>query len=61
VVDIIAQIKIKNNLPVVQPKQWNKVVQTYTDQTENDIKYKDFIQKYLELLHQSSIERQRND
>ena len=59
IVDSIAQIKKEHNLPVVQPEQWNKVVRMYQDNSLQDIDYQDFINKYLELLHQSSIKRQR--
>lgn len=58
-VDTIAKIKTEHNLPVVQPEQWNKVVRTYQDNALQDTDYKNFIDKFLELLHQSSIKRQR--
>ena len=59
IVDSIAKIKTEHNLPVVQPEQWNKVVQTYQQNSLQDIDYKTFIENFLELLHQSSIKRQR--
>lgn len=59
IVDLIAKIKAEHNLPLVQPGQWNKVVQTYRDNSLQDIDYHDFIENFLELLHQSSIKRQR--
>ena len=59
IVDSIAKIKTEHNLPVVQPEQWNKVVQTYRQNSLQDIDYHNFIEEFLELLHQSSIKRQR--
>ena len=59
IVDSIAKIKTEHNLPVVQPGQWNKVVQTYQYNSLKDTDYQDFIKNFLELLHQSSIKRQR--
>ena len=59
IVDSIAKIKAEHNLPVVQPEQWNKVVQTYQQNSLQDIDYQKFIENFLELLHQSSIKRQR--
>lgn len=59
IVDAIAQIKSEHNLPVVQPEQWQKVVGRYKDDSLQDEEYQDFINKFLELLHQSSIKRQR--
>lgn len=59
IVDSIAKIKAEHNLPVVQPEQWNKVVQTYQQNSLQDIDYQNFIENFLELLHQSSIKRQR--
>lgn len=59
VVDSIAQIKAEHNLPVVQPEQWNKVVRMYQDNSLKDNDYQEFINEFLELLHQSSIKRQR--
>lgn len=58
VVDEIAEIKKKNNLPVVQPKQWQEVKKRYLKNNQ-DSQYQDFINNFLELLHQSSINRQK--
>ncbi|MCQ2285626.1 MAG: bifunctional 3-deoxy-7-phosphoheptulonate synthase/chorismate mutase type II [Bacteroidales bacterium] len=60
-VDEIATIKKENNLPIVQPSQWNKVVETYTDNALDDKHFQTFLTKFLELLHQQSIERQQNN
>jgi chorismate mutase len=57
-VDEIADIKRKNHIAVVQPQQWQQVVKRYMKHPE-DSAYQDFLDKFLELLHQSSIERQR--
>ena len=59
IVDSIAKIKTEHNLPVVQPEQWNKVVRMYQENSLQDDDYQKFINKFLELLHQSSIKRQR--
>lgn len=59
IVDSIAKIKAEHNLPVVQPEQWNKVVRMYQDNSLQDNDYQEFVTKFLELLHQSSIKRQR--
>ena len=59
IVDSIAQIKAEHNLPVVQPEQWNKVVRMYQENSLQDKDYQEFIVEFLELLHQSSIKRQR--
>jgi chorismate mutase len=59
IIDIIGNIKNENNLPLVQPQQFNKVVKTYIENGLPDENYSQFIQKFLELLHQSSIQRQK--
>lgn len=56
--DEIAGIKRKNHIAVVQPQQWQQVVKRYQKHPE-DSAYQEFIDKFLELLHQTSIERQR--
>ncbi len=60
-VDEIANLKIENNMPVVQHDQWQKVQQRYLEISENDPHFQSFIKLFLELLHQQSIERQRGD
>ena len=57
-VDEIADIKRENHIAVVQPQQWQHVVQRYMKHTE-DTSYQTFIEQFLELLHQSSINRQK--
>lgn len=57
-VDEIADIKRENHIAVVQPKQWQQVVKRYQKHTD-DPEYQNFLKKFLELLHQSSIERQQ--
>lgn len=59
IVDTIAKIKSEHNLPVVQPEQWQKVVARYFENSLEDNEYQDFLNGFLELLHQSSIKRQR--
>lgn len=58
IADEIADIKRKNHIAVVQPQQWQQVVKRYQIHSE-DVAYQEFIDKFLELLHQSSIERQQ--
>lgn len=57
-VDEIADIKRKKHIAVVQPLQWQQVAKRYKKHTE-DINYQEFIEHFLELLHQSSINRQK--
>lgn len=58
IVDDIARIKKKNNLPVVQPQQWQQVKERYLKE-EQDPAYREFLAQFLELLHQASIQRQK--
>lgn len=58
VVDVIADIKKNNNLPVIQPQQWQLVVERYL-KPDQDEAYKQFVRQFLDLLHQASIERQK--
>lgn len=58
IVDEIARIKKENNLPVVQPQQWQQVRERYLKPGQ-DIQYVEFIEQFLEILHQNSIKRQQ--
>jgi chorismate mutase len=58
VVDKIALLKQEYHLPIVQPNRWQKVVEQYLAHSLPDTNYQEFIIKFLELLHQSSIKRQ---
>lgn len=58
IVDEIAEIKKRNHLSVVQPQQWQQVVERYWNDSQ-DPKYQEFIQQFLEILHQASIKRQK--
>ena len=58
IVDDIAEIKRKNNLPVVQPQQWQQVRERYL-KLGQDTQYVEFIEQFLEILHQNSIKRQQ--
>lgn len=60
VVDDISKIKQENHLPVVQPLQWQKVVERYRKAGQDEA-YQAFIQRFLDLLHQASISRQQHD
>ena len=55
--DEIGRIKRQQHIAVVQPQQWQQVVKRYQKHTD-DAEYQEFINKFLELLHQSSIKRQ---
>lgn len=57
-VDEIAEIKRNHHIALVQPQQWQQVVKRYTKHSE-DTSYQAFIEQFLELLHQSSIDRQK--
>ncbi len=58
IVDEIAHIKRQNNLAVVQPQQWQQVRERYLHK-DQDTLYEEFIEQFLELLHQNSIKRQQ--
>ena len=58
IVDEIARIKKENNLPVVQPQQWQQVKERYLKEGQ-DPAYREFLAQFLELLHQASIRRQK--
>jgi chorismate mutase len=58
VVDEIAAIKAKYDLPVLQPEQWKKVVEIYEGNALKDENYQQFLQEFLLLLHRSAIKRQ---
>jgi len=59
VVDEIAAIKAKHSLPVLQPKQWKKVVEIYEENALKDENYQQFLEEFLLLLHKSSMKRQK--
>lgn len=56
-VDEIAGIKQREHIAVVQPQQWQQVVKRYQKHSEDTL-YQEFVDQFLELLHQSSIKRQ---
>ena len=58
IVDEIARVKKENNLPVVQPQQWQQVRERYL-KLGQDTQYVEFIEQFLEILHQNSIKRQQ--
>jgi len=58
VVDEIAAIKAKHALPLLQPYQWEKVVETYKAHALKDENYQQFLEEFLLLLHRSSLKRQ---
>lgn len=58
IVDEISKIKKDNDLPVVQPQQWQQVMERYLKPGQDE-QYQDFIKQFLEILHQASIRRQQ--
>lgn len=56
--DEIGKIKRQQHIAVVQPQQWQRVVKRYQKHTD-DADYQEFIAQFLELLHQTSIKRQK--
>src|SRR5574344_496940 len=60
-IEEIAEIKQKNNLPLVQPEQWNQVVKTYQNAALKDELYQEFLQNFLNLLHQYSLQKQQKN
>jgi len=59
IVDEIAKIKSDFNLPIVQPKQWKQVIERYKEVALHDENFTQFLERFLELLHQQSIQRQQ--
>lgn len=60
VVEEIARIKRSNDIPLVQPSQWNHVVELYEQNALSDECYQEFLHKFLHLLHQYSLKMQQN-
>jgi len=58
VVDKIAAIKAKHDLPILQPEQWKKVVELYEENALKDDNYQQFLEEFLLLLHRCSMKRQ---
>ena len=56
----IASIKKENNIPILQPSQWSKVVERYQKEALPDSCYQKFLEEYLNILHHYSLERQQN-
>lgn len=59
-VDEITEIKKNNNIPLLQPDQWSKVVEIYNAEKLPDEQFTQFLNRFLTLLHNSSLERQQN-
>jgi len=59
VVDEIADIKTKHQLPLLQPNQWKRVVDIYEENALKDENYQQFLEDFLLLLHRSSLGRQK--
>ncbi|MDL2308592.1 bifunctional 3-deoxy-7-phosphoheptulonate synthase/chorismate mutase type II [Bacteroidales bacterium OttesenSCG-928-C03] len=57
--DSIAALKADHNLPIVDPKQFKRVIERYQQVGLKDDDYKEFIDKFLDVLHYHSIRRQQ--
>lgn len=57
-VDEIAAIKAKHEIPLLQPTQWKKVVEIYKENSLKDDHYQQFLDDFLLLLHKTSLKRQ---
>ena len=55
----IGRYKQENNLPVVQPQQWQQVCKRYLKPGQ-DIQYQEFIEEFLQILHLHSIKKQQS-
>jgi len=60
VVDEIATIKSQQNIPLLQPDQWKKVVSIYEENALKDANYQQFLEEFLLLLHKNSLKRQED-
>jgi len=60
IVKEIAHIKQEHDIPLLQPNQWNSVVQNYHQHTLQDDCYAKFLENFLDLLHHFSLEMQQN-
>ena len=58
IVGEIARIKKEHNLPVVQPQQWQQVRKRYLKPEQNS-QYQEFVEEFLQILHQHSIKKQQ--
>ncbi|MBQ7550397.1 MAG: bifunctional 3-deoxy-7-phosphoheptulonate synthase/chorismate mutase type II [Bacteroidales bacterium] len=58
-VEEIAKIKKERQMPLIQPEQWNQVVNNYQQYAHHDPCFDEFLQKYLSLLHQYSLLKQQ--
>lgn len=59
IVEEIAKIKKDNQMPLIQPEQWNTVVNNYMQNAQHDKCLDEFLQKFLSLLHQYSLLKQQ--
>lgn len=59
-IENIAKIKMDNNITLLQPNQWSRVVERYYRNALHDDIYKNFLDQYLNILHHYSLEKQQN-
>ena len=58
VAEAIGKIKKEKHITILQPERWNQIKKYYGDGAGQNSLTEEFIEKYLEALHQESIRRQ---
>ena len=54
----IAEIKLKNNLPILQLDRWEKLLQSHLSEAEKKQLSPDFVRKIFETIHSESVRLQ---
>jgi len=60
VAEQIGEYKKQNNITILQSKRWNEIIAKTVDQCADKGLSEDFITKYLNAIHQESINHQVN-
>ncbi|MBS0011546.1 MAG: chorismate mutase [Bacteroidales bacterium] len=58
IIDRIGEYKCSNNVAVLQMDRWLEILRTRLEQADKAGLDRDFVEKYLKLMHQESIRRQ---
>ena len=58
IVDDIGVLKKENNVAILQPERWNKVLQSLIMEGEKNKLSKDFVSKLTKAMHEESIQHQ---
>ncbi len=58
VAEAIGKIKKEKHITILQPERWNEIKKQYSEGAGQNSLSEEFIEKYLEALHQESIRRQ---